>query len=101
MSDKPWAVKDPDEVKDYGIRWAISLAGQNDGDAADTLASSEWLISPEGLTVDSDTYNAQTGITTVWFSGGDMGATYACTNRVTTVGGRTYDLTKKLKIKSK
>lgn len=101
MTDKPWAPKDPDEVKDYGNVWTKSLLGQFAGDPADTLASSEWIVTPAGLTKDSDTFDAGTSTTTIWVSGGALGVTYSCTNRVTTVGGRTYDWTKKLKIKGK
>jgi len=101
MSDKPWAVKDPDEVKDYGLGWTDALAGQTEDDDDDVLASSEWIVTPDTITVDSDSFDAASATTTIWFSGGVIGVTYSCTNRVTTTGGRTYDWTKKLKIKSK
>lgn len=101
MSDKPWAAKDPDEVKDYGIVWTAALQGQHEDDDPDTLTSSEWIVTPAGLTVDSESLDADEDLTTIWFSGGTLGTTYSCTNRVTTTGGRTYDWTKKLKIKSK
>lgn len=84
------AKKDPDEIKDYQINWSALLAG-------DTIATSAWTV-PAGVTKDTDTNTTTT--TTIWFSGGTAGETYPCLNRITTAGGRSYDRTVKLKMKS-
>lgn len=89
------AVKDPDEVKDYGINWLPTLVGNDD-----TIASSTWtIVSGSGLTIDSNSY-ADTA-TTIWLSDGVVGTSYTLLNRVVTAGGRTYDQTVKLRVRSK
>jgi len=86
------APKDPDEVKDYGLNWAAVLVD-------DTIASSSWTITVgSGLTIDSSSYDDTS--TTVWLSSGTIGG-YELLNRVTTAGGRTYDQTVKLRVRSK
>lgn len=84
------APKDPDEVKDYGINWATLLS-------TDTIATSTWTV-PDEITMDSDSHT--TTATTVWLSGGTAGESYSLLNRIVTAGGRTYDRTVKLKMKS-
>ena len=84
------APKDPDEVKDYGIDWSALLL-------TDTISTSTWTV-PVGITKNSDTHT--TTATTIWFSGGTAGTSYACLNRIVTNGGRTYDRTITLKMKS-
>lgn len=87
------AVKDPDEVKDYGVDWSPMLV-------EDSLATSTWIVGDDDtLTIDSQSNTDMT--TTVWLSGGTEGITYQVLNRVTTAGGRTYDQTIKLKVKTK
>jgi hypothetical protein len=91
------APKDPDEVKDYTLDWAPLLEDD------DTLVTSEWSVDSEEdgdtpLTIDSDS-NTDT-LAIVWLSGGNIGTSYLL-NRVTTVGGRTYDQTMKLNVKVK
>lgn len=73
--------KDPNAVLDYGLDWAKWL-----GD--DTIATSTWTV-PAGITKASDASAA--AITLIWLSGGTAGTSYACVNRITTVGGRTDD----------
>lgn len=87
------AVKDPDEVKDYKLDWAAMLD-------TDTISTSTWSVAVgAGLVIDS---NSKTNTdTTVWLSAGTAGVTYELLNRVVTAGGRTYDQTCKLKVKSK
>lgn len=84
------APKDPDEVKDYGIDWALLLD-------TDTISTSTWVL-PIGITKDSGT--STTTSTTIWLSGGTAGESYSILNRITTAGGRTYDRTVKLKMKN-
>lgn len=84
------APKDPDEVKDYEITWALLLG-------TDTIATSTWVV-PAGITKDSSTNTTTT--TTIWLSAGTAGETYSLLNRITTAGLRTYDRTVKLKMKS-
>lgn len=84
------APKDPDEVKDYEITWALLLG-------TDTIATSTWVV-PAGITKDSSTNTTTT--TTIWLSSGTAGETYSLLNRITTAGLRTYDRTVKLKMKS-
>jgi hypothetical protein len=86
------APKDPNDVKDYVLDWTQRLAG-------DTLITSEWtIVEGEELVVDSNSYTDTH--TTVWLSGGMDATTAYILNRVTTDGGRTYDQTMKLKIKT-
>jgi hypothetical protein len=86
------APKDPDEVKDYGINWAQLLG-------ADTISTSAWSVTPvDNLTIGVDSKTTNT--TTVWLSGGTVGTSYQVQNRVVTTGGRTYDRTVKLKMKT-
>lgn len=91
MTTKWQAVKDPDEVKDFGLVWADLLL-------TDTITGSSWIV-PDGITKDSDAFDDDS--TTIWLSGGTDGETYRLTNRVTTAGGRTYDETCVLKCKTK
>lgn len=84
------APKDPDEVKDYGINWADLLV-------TDTISTSTWTL-PAGITKDSDSKTSTA--TTIWFSGGTAGEVYLIENKIVTAGGRTYDRTVKLKMKS-
>jgi hypothetical protein len=84
------APKDPDEIKDYVLEWALLLI-------ADTIATSIWIV-PSGIVKNSDSHTNDT--TTIWLSGGTAGAKYLFTNRITTTGGRTYDRTVKLTMKS-
>lgn len=95
MSDTGrWDPKDPDEIKDYEFDWSEILG-------TDAIATSAWSVaSGVGLVIDtpSDTHTDTT--TTFWASEGDLGVTYSILNRITTTGGRTYDRTRKLKMKS-
>lgn len=86
-----WDHKDPDEVVDYSVEWAPRL-----GD--DAIDSSTWIV-PVGLT--QGTVGVVGTVTTIWLSGGTLGTTYEIINRVVTTGGRTYDETITLEIKSR
>lgn len=98
MSFKKWPVKDPDEVKDYGFDWAHDDYGSPGLIAGDTLASSTWIV-PVGIVKNSDIFTAE-GLTTIWISGGTDKTSYTLTNRVTTTGGRTYDRSVILPVKT-
>ena len=86
-----WPYKDPDEVLDYQIDWSERLA-------SDTIVTSTWMV-PSGITKNSDSNNGS--VSTIWLSGGTLGASLELTNRIVTSGGRTMDQTVKLKIRAK
>lgn len=75
--------KDADSTEDFPINWA----GKLDGDTIDT---SIWEL-PDGLTQVSASNTATT--TNIFVSRGTECMTYRLRNRITTVGGRTYDKT--------
>ena len=91
----PPPIKDPDEVLDFNLDWSNALLEHGD----DSITSSLWLSSNSALVIDSDSFVGNT--TTVWLSGGDLGERYTLTNRVNTLGGRTYDCSFKLRVKMK
>ena len=82
--------KDPDAVKDYGWDWGTNFLG------SDTIAASNWFADDVAITITTDSFDNTT--TTVWLSGGTLGATYLITNRITTAGGRTDDRSFHVKI---
>ncbi|RVG88683.1 hypothetical protein [Sinorhizobium meliloti] len=84
--------KDPNEVKDYGLDWSALLDD-------DTITTSAWSVDDSGLTI--GTTSNTTTATTVWVSSGSAGVTYNLLNRIVTAGGRTYDQTVKLKVRTK
>lgn len=90
-----WDPKDPDEVKDYTYDWEDILDG-------DTISTSTWSIASGGsaLVIDTPAATNTNSTATFWASGGTIGVTYQILNRITTAGGRTYDRTRKLKVKS-
>ena len=73
-------LKDPNAVLDYSIEWSKWLAG-------DQIATSAWTASDPALEITADSNTATRA--TVWLSGGAVGQSYAVTNLITTVGGRT------------
>lgn len=82
--------KDPDAVLDYVVDWSEWLDD-------DTITASEWTV-PDGIEKDSDTHT--TTATTIWLSGGTLGATYTLVNHITTAAGRENDQTIKIKVRS-
>lgn len=105
---KSWPFKDPDEVLDYDIDWTVRLYSAAELDRykagetvvpTDTIASSTFTL-PTGTLVAASGSNSTTA-SKVWLSGGAEGQTYLIVNRIVTAGGRTMDMTVKLKIKSK
>ena len=76
-------IKDPDAVLDYGVDWSPWL------ETGETISTSEWTASPDGLTVMDEPAPGMSGTSTlVWLSGGVAGRTYRVTNRITTTAGR-------------
>lgn len=86
-----WPDKDPNEVLDFTIDWSETLG-------ADTISSSSWIV-PSGITEDSDTNTATT--TTIWLSGGTEDERYSLVNRIVTLGGRTFDQTVRIRVRTK
>lgn len=76
--------KDPDSTIRVPFYWASQLAGE-------TISTSDFVL-PDGLTEGTNSGTGSTRATLV--SGGDCGAKYRITNRITTSGGRTLDQTK-------
>lgn len=70
--------KDPDATLDYSIVWKQWLTG------AETIATSDWEVSPDDDTLVIENDSQSTIDTTVWLSGGVLGVTYTLTNRVVT-----------------
>lgn len=88
-----WPPKDPHEILDYQMDWSDRLV------SAETILTSSFTIASGDVVKDSQGFSG--AITTVWLSGGTEGAACTITNRVTTSGGRTYDESAKLRIRSK
>ncbi len=80
--------KDPDDILDY-TRKASKFLG------SDTISTSTWVLD-SGITKDSDTND--TNSATIWLSGGTAGSTYTVTNRIVSSGGRSKDLSFKIKV---
>ena len=92
MAFQTWsAVKDPDEIKDYTITWTDLLEG-------DTISTSVWDI-PTGLTEPTASSNTST-VSKIWIGGGTSGQSYNVSNSITTAGGRTYNRTIILVVRS-
>ena len=87
-----WPTKDPNEVLDYKLDWTLRL------ESGETIVTSTWTVASGDVTIDSDSTGS--GITTVWLSAGTDGTPCELLNRVVTSGGRTYDQTVKLRIRS-
>lgn len=85
--------KDPDSLIDYNIDWSKWLGSIG----SDIITSSSWIV-PVGITRTNDTFSGD--LTTIWLSGGTLGATYTITNRITTLNGRTQDQSIKIEIKN-
>ncbi len=92
-----WPSKDPNEVLDYQLDWADPYDPRlEDGEL---LTGSIHNVVSGDVIIDSSVFDAA-GETTVWLSGGSPGNVCVILNRVTTSGGRTYDQSAKLRIRS-
>lgn len=94
-----WPSKDPDEVLDYELDWADETTGPRLV-TGETLLTSDFSVVEGDVVINSELFTAD-GITTVWLSGGTVGTLCKILNRVTTSGGRTYDQTARLRIRTK
>lgn len=92
-----WPAKDPDEVLDYELDWADTASPRLV--TGETLLTSTWSVVEGDVVIDSSNF-APSGLSTVWLSGGSAGQN-TLLNRVTTSGGRTYDQSVKLRVRSK
>lgn len=86
-----WPNKDAQEELDYQVDFTSLLAG-------DTIATVTWTV-PAGLTLESQS-NTPT-VATVWLSGGSDGISYTVVCTITTAGGRTFEQSVKIKIKTR
>lgn len=75
-------VKTPNEILDYGFDWSKWLA------TGDRIVTSTWAIDA-GLTAAAQA-NDDTS-TAIFLSAGTVDTSYACTNRIITLGGRTAE----------
>ncbi len=87
-----WPSKDPDEVLDYEIDWTDRLI------TGETITTSTFTVASGDVVKNSSAFVGP--ICTVWLSGGTAGTPCEILNRIVTSGGRTYDQTAKLRIRS-
>jgi hypothetical protein len=73
---KPLETKDPDEKKDYMVRWRKQLTP-----FGDTIASSSWTV-PDGIVKFDESFNDSEAV--VWLEGGTLGGKYELVNRIVT-----------------
>lgn len=92
-----WPTKDPNEVLDYQLNWAN--ADDPRLETGETITSSTFSVEEGDVVIDSSSYVAS-GLTTVWLSGGTAGIRCTILNRIITSGGRTYDQSVRLRIRS-
>jgi hypothetical protein len=90
-------VKDPNEVLDYSIDWSDQLTA--DADTIDTSTFS--VVSGDVAIAVSPAASISDAVTTVWLTGGTVGTSAVILNRIVTVGGRTWDQSVRLRIRSK
>ena len=88
-----WPKKDPDEILDYVVDWASKRLK-----VGETLASSTFTVVSGDVVIASQTFSA--GFSTVWLSGGTNGTISKIINRVTTNQGRTYEVSRSIRIRS-
>jgi hypothetical protein len=96
--------KDPNEVLDYSLDWQPSEVATGRFprlDDEDTILTSTWSIISAAPTLEIENDSNDDTTTTVWLSGGTLGANYELLNRIVTLGGRTMDQTCKLKVRAK
>lgn len=90
MSDNQYFEQTPDEVLPYFIDWATLLAAEDDGDG-DTISTSDWTVSPSGLTLQNSEIDSNSTRAVIDVSGGTDGVLYTLTNTIETVGGLTFE----------
>ena len=84
--------KDPDEVLDFTFNWSDVLDG-------DEIVTSSWTRDSGDATIASQTNTVSTA--TVWLSGGTDTTDTLVRNRITTNGGRTYEETLRVQVRSR
>lgn len=87
--------KDPNDIADYTIDWSDGL------DTGDVINGSTYSIVDTSPTLAIQTSAFSDTTTTVWLTGGTAGDAAKLLNRITTLGGRTFDQTVTLKIKDR
>lgn len=87
-----WTIKDPNEVLDFEIDWTARIG------TADPIETVTWTI-PSGITKTAQTFEGL--VTAVWLSGGTTGASYSVGCLVETEGGRIFDQTVILPVKTR
>ena len=88
-----WIEKDPLDVLDYSFDWTDILATSGN----DTNSSSVWG-GDSGITIGAST--GAGAVRTTIISGGSVGQSYAVTNKIVTVGGRTIERSFRLDVKT-
>lgn len=88
--------KDPTEVLDYTVSFANELAGRLVGGADDTILT-HLVVPDSGITLDSSSHDDSS--VEFWVSGGTAGVGYEFEVTITTLGGRTYNRSVKIKVK--
>ncbi len=85
-------LKDPLAVLDFRVDWAADDPGPWLA-VDEEITDSEWIV-PAGITGSNE--SATETMTTLWLSGGTLGATYDIRNKITTNQGRidvrTYEI---------
>lgn len=86
--------KDPAEVLDYTVDFALQLAE----DGGDTI-SAHVVTPPAGITKMTDSHT--TTAITAWLSAGTAGTNYPIVYRATTTAGRVYERTIQVKVRNR
>lgn len=89
---KRWPFKDPNEVLDFEVDWTARIG------STDTISTVTWTV-PTGIAKEDESVSGKIAI--VWLSGGTEGQSYNVGCRVVTTGGRTYDETIVLPVRSR
>lgn len=86
-------VKDPQDIRTYTFDWSAWLTSLD----SDTISASVWVV-PSGLTevAESET----TTLANVKLSGGTNNTTYTVSNRITTAGGQTRQVSFELVVEA-
>lgn len=83
--------KDPDEKLDFTINWADFLG-------TDTISGTPVWVVPTGITQSTPAPSNTTTTTTIWLTGGTIGAEYELVNRIVTAGGRMADRSLRIRL---
>ena len=86
-------IKDPDATLDYAFDWSTYWLQDDESIISHIVTVSS------GLTKDMESENS--GIVTVWLSGGNVGENYEVSCRIVTSFGRTDDRTIKIMVRER